>query len=82
MHTDLDEKRETSCQKLLFSATLTRDPAKISALHLNKPRYLIVQNNAAKTQADGVLDVVMERFSVPASLSVIVLPLDVLQPAY
>lgn len=71
VHTDLDEKKESSCQKLLFSATLTRDPAKISALHLNNPQYLVVQSTDDKTtKEDGVLDLVMEKFAFPASLSV------------
>ncbi|KAH8100093.1 DEAD-domain-containing protein [Cristinia sonorae] len=70
VHTDLDEKKESSCQKLLFSATLTRDPAKISALHLNNPQYLVVQSTDDKTtKEDGVLDLVMEKFAFPASLS-------------
>lgn len=31
-------------QKLLFSATLTKNPAKIAGLHLNEPEYISVQN--------------------------------------
>lgn len=30
-------------QKLLFSATLTKDPAKIASLHLTDPEYISVQ---------------------------------------
>ncbi|KDQ57207.1 hypothetical protein JAAARDRAFT_178816 [Jaapia argillacea MUCL 33604] len=63
-HTDLDEKKESSCQKLLFSATLTRDPGKIAALELRDPRYFIVKSGAEKADA---LDVV-EKFTIPATL--------------
>jgi len=33
------------CQKLLFSATLTRDPAAIASLALRNPQYFIVQHS-------------------------------------
>ncbi|PCH42274.1 DEAD-domain-containing protein [Wolfiporia cocos MD-104 SS10] len=78
VRTDIDEKRASSCQKLLFSATLTRDPAKTSALNLHDPKYFIVQTLTERQGADGhengdgdapVLDLVMERFSMPATLS-------------
>lgn len=70
IRTDIDEKREPSCQKLLFSATLTRDPAKIAALNLHDPKYFVVQGakNTAE-ESEGVLDLVMERFSMPATLT-------------
>jgi len=61
----ISEKKETSCQKLLFSATLSRDPGKIAALELRDPKYFILQDSK-----EGVLDVVMERFSMPATLTV------------
>lgn len=64
--TFLTETRESSCQKLLFSATLTRDPSKITALELRDPKYFIVQ----ESRKDGVLDVVMEKFSMPSTLTV------------
>ncbi|KAJ7678474.1 P-loop containing nucleoside triphosphate hydrolase protein [Mycena rosella] len=60
------ERRESSCQKLLFSATLTRDPGKLAALELRDPKYFIVQE---KTDAPGVLDVAMDRFTMPATLT-------------
>jgi len=60
----ISEKKETSCQKLLFSATLSRDPGKIAALELRDPKYFILQDSK-----EGVLDVVMERFSMPATLT-------------
>ena len=69
VQTDLDEKRESSCQKLLFSATLMNDPGRIAALELRKPRYIVVQSSS-ESQESGVLDVVMEKFSMPATLKV------------
>ena len=72
VHTDLDEKKESSCQKLLFSATLTRDPSKISALNLRHPKYFVVQSatDNLPTKEDAVMDIVMEKFSMPATLTV------------
>ncbi|KAI0768064.1 DEAD-domain-containing protein [Trametes elegans] len=71
VRTDLDERKEPSCQKLLFSATLTRDPAKIAALGLRTPRYVVVQarKSAAASKEEGVLDIVMEKFTMPATLT-------------
>lgn len=67
-------ERETSCcQKLLFSATLTRDPGKIAALELRDPKYFIIKGageDAAKGVGVGVLDVVTDKFSMPSTLSV------------
>ena len=62
-HTD---DKMTSCQKLLFSATLTRDPSKIAALDLQDPKYFIVQGS----DQGEILDVVMEKFSMPSTLMV------------
>ncbi|KAI7866841.1 P-loop containing nucleoside triphosphate hydrolase protein [Spinellus fusiger] len=42
--TDIDLTKAPSIQKLLFSATLTKDPSKIAALHLMDPEYISVQN--------------------------------------
>lgn len=69
VHTDLDEKRECSCQKLLFSATLMNDPGRIAALELRSPRYVVVQSSR-ESQESGVLGVVMEKFSIPTTLRV------------
>ncbi|KAH9945257.1 DEAD-domain-containing protein [Epithele typhae] len=70
VQTDFEDKKEPSCQKLLFSATLTRDPAKISALGLRQPKYIVVQRpKVASTKAEGVLDFVMEKFTMPATLT-------------
>ena len=71
VRTDFDDKKEPSCQKLLFSATLTRDPAKISALGLRQPRYIVVQSpKAVASKEEGVLDFVMEKFTMPDTLTV------------
>ncbi|KAF8461820.1 P-loop containing nucleoside triphosphate hydrolase protein, partial [Russula ochroleuca] len=67
VQTDLDEKRESSCQKLLFSATLMNDPGRIAALELRNPRYMVVQSSN-ESQESGVLDIVMEKFSMPTTL--------------
>ncbi|KAH9856463.1 DEAD-domain-containing protein [Lenzites betulinus] len=71
VRTDIDEQKEPSCQKLLFSATLTRDPAKIAALGLRAPKYIVVQGkkSAVASKEDGVLDFVMEKFTMPATLT-------------
>lgn len=64
-------------QKLLFSATLTRDPAKIAALHLHRPIYLAVTEGRGGPSAgedDAEMDttevlLASERhFSLPAGL--------------
>jgi ATP-dependent RNA helicase DDX51/DBP6 len=59
------EEKETSCQKLLFSATLTRDPAKIAALNLRDPKYFIVQS-----RKDGEEPHILETYSMPPMLTV------------
>lgn len=64
------ETKESSCQKLLFSATLTRDPGKIAALNLRNPKYFVIQGSQEKATADGVLDIVMEKYSMPSTLTV------------
>ncbi|KAI0041203.1 P-loop containing nucleoside triphosphate hydrolase protein [Auriscalpium vulgare] len=66
-HTDLDEKKEPSCQKLLFSATLMSDPGKIAALELRDPQYIVVQSPTGD-HAEGILGVALEQFSMPATL--------------
>ncbi|KIR56358.1 ATP-dependent RNA helicase DDX51/DBP6 [Cryptococcus gattii Ru294] len=53
------------CQKLLFSATLTRDPSKIAALSLHHPQYYIVQSSIAPALPTSV----GEQFALPSSLS-------------
>ncbi|CAG8480773.1 5060_t:CDS:10 [Paraglomus occultum] len=41
--TDISVSKTSSLQKLLFSATLTRNPAKIASLQLQNPQYVAVQ---------------------------------------
>ncbi|KAI0303611.1 P-loop containing nucleoside triphosphate hydrolase protein [Multifurca ochricompacta] len=65
--TDLDEKRESSCQKLLFSATLMNDPGRIAALELRNPHYVVVKSSSGDQQS-GVLGLAMEKFSIPTTL--------------
>ncbi|KAJ6577413.1 P-loop containing nucleoside triphosphate hydrolase protein [Mycena capillaripes] len=60
------ERKESSCQKLLFSATLTRDPGKLTALELRDPKYFVVQE---KSDVPGVLGVAMDKFTMPATLT-------------
>ncbi|KAG0227018.1 P-loop containing nucleoside triphosphate hydrolase protein [Mortierella sp. GBAus27b] len=40
---DVQDPKAVSVQKLLFSATLTRNPAKIASLQLSNPQYVAVQ---------------------------------------
>lgn len=68
----ITERKAASCQKLLFSATLTRDPGKIAALELRIPKYFIVQGSSPDEQEDAILDVVTEKFTMPDTLKVLV----------
>ncbi|KAG7451095.1 DEAD-domain-containing protein [Guyanagaster necrorhizus] len=64
------EQKETSCQKLLFSATLTRDPSKIAGLELRDPKYFVIHSSRPeKNASSGLLDIVMEQFTMPESLT-------------
>ncbi|GAA6011572.1 hypothetical protein JCM10207_002663 [Rhodosporidiobolus poonsookiae] len=74
---DVDERCFGSCQKLLFSATLSRDPAKIDALQLNRPVYISVEDALqphAEDEPDALGAGVSEdvdgekRFTFPAEL--------------
>lgn len=67
----LQEEAVPSVQKLLFSATLTRDPAKIAALGLRNPHYITVQDShSAGDEESGRPHGGQqhERFSLPHSL--------------
>ncbi|KAI5998745.1 P-loop containing nucleoside triphosphate hydrolase protein [Pisolithus albus] len=68
-HTDVDELKETSCQKLLFSATLTQDPGRLASLDLRNPKYFVVQSRAEGGDKSGDLDIISERFTIPATLT-------------
>ncbi|KAG8965381.1 ATP-dependent RNA helicase dbp6 [Tulasnella sp. 408] len=72
--TSLDEPKASSCQKLLFSATLTQDPEKIAALQLRKPKYFVVkslskENGEAADEAMGMEVEGTEQFALPQTLS-------------
>ncbi|CAE6409006.1 unnamed protein product [Rhizoctonia solani] len=60
--TELDEPYHSSCQKLLFSATLTHDPSKIVPLGLRNPRYFVVGDQTGVGAEE-------ETFAFPAKLS-------------
>lgn len=63
--TDFDETKHHSCQKLLFSATLTSDPSKLSGLELRNPKYFVVKSMAEEiTYGD--------EFETPSTLKVCV----------
>ncbi|KAK1219382.1 ATP-dependent RNA helicase dbp6 [Marasmius sp. AFHP31] len=67
----ISEKKEGSCQKLLFSATLTRDPAKLASLELRDPKYFVVHRRPDQEKNDienSVLDIATERFTFPDTL--------------
>lgn len=72
---DLAEARVPQLQKLLFSATLTRNPAKIASLHLQNPRYIAVLGNTSQKveQADASTDDIStnleKRYVTPAGLT-------------
>lgn len=74
--TDIDETACSSCQKLLFSATLTRDPAKIAQLELRDPKYFIVRRKSVseepgdEMEVDADATVHEENFDTPALLRV------------
>ncbi|GAA6008392.1 hypothetical protein JCM11491_004459 [Sporobolomyces phaffii] len=65
---DVDERSHPSCQKLLFSATLSRDPAKIDALHLHRPIYISVEDALDPHAEDEQIDDEL-KFTFPAELS-------------
>jgi ATP-dependent RNA helicase DDX51/DBP6 len=64
--TDYDERIETSCQKLLFSATLTRDPSKIAALKLRNPQYFVLRSSYPNLGSGMAYT---ESFEMPPTLS-------------
>ncbi|KAI5117965.1 hypothetical protein M0805_001626 [Coniferiporia weirii] len=66
--TDLDDTKHTSCQKLLFSATLTRDPARIAALGLRDAKYFVVQGTGAEGDKTAAAALGSEEFAMPAGL--------------
>ena len=69
IRTDVDDEMDSSCQKLLFSATLTRDPSKIAAIKLRNPKYIVVQGSS-KEDEDPMHAVATESFTMPLNLKV------------
>lgn len=69
--TDVHETKRSSCQKLLFSATLTRDPSKIAALNLTDPKYFVVGSGSSVGISEGSDGIVGETFTFPAGLKVV-----------
>ncbi|GJJ08218.1 hypothetical protein Clacol_002427 [Clathrus columnatus] len=59
------EQPEVSCQKLLFSATLTRDPAKIAAVELRKAKYFVVSDKIKAGEGGHLMG---ETFAFPPGL--------------
>ncbi|CAG8502482.1 9427_t:CDS:10 [Ambispora leptoticha] len=64
--TDISDIQEPFVQKLLFSATLTRNPAKIASLQLTNPRYIAVQL-PTDDQKQGQLQTEI-KYTIPSSL--------------
>ncbi|KAF9902319.1 ATP-dependent RNA helicase dbp6 [Linnemannia zychae] len=62
---DVEDPKALSVQKLLFSATLTRNPAKIASLQLSDPQYVAVQEGGSG--ADGGED--KAKYTTPAGLT-------------
>jgi hypothetical protein len=60
---DVQDPKALSVQKLLFSATLTRNPAKIASLQLSNPQYVAVQEGG-----DDGDD--KQKYTTPAGLTV------------
>ncbi|KAJ1994397.1 ATP-dependent RNA helicase dbp6 [Coemansia spiralis] len=56
-------------QKLLFSATLTRDPAKIARLKLVRPLYLSITHAANDSNAETSTEAEAATYTFPSSLA-------------
>lgn len=67
--TDFTQDKQVSCQKLLFSATLTRDPGKIAALNLRNPQYIIVGSGGSHA-APGLEGQIGDTHAFPPNLRV------------
>ncbi|KAG0098162.1 ATP-dependent RNA helicase dbp6 [Podila epicladia] len=60
---DVEDPKALSVQKLLFSATLTRNPAKIASLQLSDPQYVAVQEGGNEDGEDK------QKYTTPAGLT-------------
>ncbi|KAI1308180.1 ATP-dependent RNA helicase dbp6 [Mortierella claussenii] len=59
---DVEDPKALSVQKLLFSATLTRNPAKIASLQLSDPQYVAVQEGGQDGEEK-------QKYTTPAGLT-------------
>ncbi|KAJ3146520.1 ATP-dependent RNA helicase dbp6 [Geranomyces variabilis] len=70
--TDPCVRHYTPLQKLLFSATLTRNPAKIASLHLYNPTYVAVVGSDGNPSAENSLPAAAAgedaRYTAPSTL--------------
>ena len=64
---DFDEPLYSSCQKLLFSATLTSNPSKIAELNLRDAKWFVVKGKSEDVDVPTLLD---EGFELPLGLRV------------
>lgn len=64
---DIDTPKVPCVQKLLFSATLTKNPAKIAGLHLTNPQYVAVRSGGQIGKDD---DGAGEKYTTPETLRV------------
>ncbi|KAG0260404.1 ATP-dependent RNA helicase dbp6 [Linnemannia exigua] len=61
---DVEDPKALSVQKLLFSATLTRNPAKIASLQLSDPQYVAVQEGGSGQDGED-----KAKYTTPAGLT-------------
>ncbi|EPY52033.1 ATP-dependent RNA helicase Dbp6 [Schizosaccharomyces cryophilus OY26] len=66
--TALPHHLDSPVQKLIFSATLTRDPSKIATLRLRNPRLLLVQSEGVELDDGEEIEGDAIIFSVPPTL--------------
>ena len=64
---DFDEPLYSSCQKMLFSATLTSNPSKIAELNLRDAKWFVVKGKSEDVDVPTLLD---EGFELPLGLRV------------
>ncbi|RIA93551.1 P-loop containing nucleoside triphosphate hydrolase protein [Glomus cerebriforme] len=78
---DISETKVSAVQKLLFSATLTRNPAKIASLRLINPQYISVQSlNKDEAETKYTIPTTLKEFMIITSSSL--KPLMVLHLLY
>jgi len=65
---DFDEPLYSSCQKMLFSATLTSNPSKIAELNLRDAKWIVVKGKSE--EEIDVAPLLDEEFELPLGLRV------------